>query len=147
VAGVPLDAAELTTTLTGCARAETPAMARAYGDSWLEIPSAGDQDLYLRRETSEQHWRLVAVVRRGANASGSWRADYDDWQSDVPHATRLVSVDDGGRTGRTFDLRLVLSQVEVNTPLAAEVFRVTVPRTATPITIDELRRSGPLAPR
>jgi alpha-ketoglutarate-dependent taurine dioxygenase len=38
---------------------------------------------------------------------------------------------------------LTLSQVELNTPLGPDVFRVQIPRDADPITIDELRRARP----
>jgi hypothetical protein len=46
-----------------------------------------------------------------------------------------------------FDLTLVLSQVDVNVALGDDVFRVEVPKGAVPITLDELRRTGPLADR
>jgi hypothetical protein len=37
-----------------------------------------------------------------------------------------------------------LSQVELNTPLGADAFQLQVPATAEAISVDELRRSGPL---
>jgi hypothetical protein len=42
-----------------------------------------------------------------------------------------------------FNLQLALSQVELNAAMAADVFRVRVPPDADPITLDELKRSGP----
>ena len=42
------------------------------------------------------------------------------------------------------DLTLRLSQVDINVPLDADVFQVDVPTDATPLTLDELRRAGPL---
>ena len=42
------------------------------------------------------------------------------------------------------DLTLRLSQLEINMPLDAAVFEVEVPADATPLTLDELRRAGPL---
>ena len=47
----------------------------------------------------------------------------------------------------TFDLTLRLSQVEVNAEVPAEAFTVRVPAKAAPITLDELRQSGPLRDR
>jgi hypothetical protein len=47
---------------------------------------------------------------------------------------------------KRFDLRLALSQVDLNATLADDVFRVQVPRDANPITLEELRQQGPLAP-
>ena len=48
-------------------------------------------------------------------------------------------------TGESFNLTLKLSQVETNVPLDADAFRVRIPPDAQPITIEELRRSGPLS--
>ena len=45
---------------------------------------------------------------------------------------------------RRFDLRLDLSQVEVNADLDPSTFRVRIPAGTQPISIDELRASGPL---
>lgn len=150
VAGVPLGAADLTTTLTGCAPASSSASpeagARQFGDTWLVIGSADGDELFLRRETRTRPWQLVAVSRRAAASSRRWRAEYTDRQSEIPRSIRVTSIDDGGNTGRAFDLRLALSQVEVNTTLGDEVFQVQIPPTALPITIDELRAAGPLAP-
>ena len=52
-------------------------------------------------------------ARRARNRR--WRAEYADRQSEIPRSIRVTSVDDDGNTGRAFDLRLALSQVEVNT--------------------------------
>jgi hypothetical protein len=67
-----------------------------------------------------------------------WRAEYRDFHNDLPRAIRLTSPD-----GRRFDLRLSLSQVEVNPALGADTFGVRVPRSAAPITLEELRHSRP----
>jgi len=57
----------------------------------------------------------------------------------VPRDIHLVSRD---RT--RFDLHLVLSQVETNGVLDAQAFQVRVPPSADPITLEELKRGGPL---
>jgi hypothetical protein len=57
----------------------------------------------------------------------------------LPRTVRLTSID-----SKRFDLRLTLSQVEVNMPLGPEVFRVQVPAGAQPITLEELKGAGPL---
>jgi len=164
VAGVPLGAADLTTTLTGCPPASSSASpdagARQFGDTWLVIGSPGGpatpgnpgnsgddgDELFLRRETPARPWQLVAVSRRAAGSNRRWRAEYTDRQGEIPRSIRVTSIDAGGTTGRAFDLRLALSQVEVNTTLGDEVFQLQIPATAVPITIDELRAAGPLAP-
>jgi outer membrane lipoprotein-sorting protein len=138
VAGVPLDASELRHTLTGCAPDSDVTAGRQFGDSW-RVVSLASGSAYLRRAPSNAQWRLVAVTREGAQGAG-WRADYLNFEGDLPRTVHLVSLD----AGRRFDLTLSLSQVEVNPQLGPEVFEVRVPPSASPITLDELRRAGPL---
>ena len=66
---------------------------------------------------------------------------YDEFASGRPGAVRLTAT---GPNATGTDLTLRLSQVEINVPLDAAVFEVDVPADATPLTLDELRRSGPL---
>jgi len=150
VAGPPLDAAQLRETLTGCASTTGGVQGRQLGNDWRVVPN-GAADLYLHRVAGR--WQLVAAVHRegGDPSTGSgsarptsraeWRAEYGEFESGSPRAVRLASAD-----GKRFDLRLKLSQVETNARLGPEVFRVQIPRDADPITLDELRRSGPLGP-
>jgi hypothetical protein len=144
VAGVPLDAAGLRTALTGCAVAPDAGRARQFGADWRVVPD-GPDDLYLHRESSAG-WRLVTTIHHGSTsdsgrAGEDWRAEYRDFQSGLPRSIRFVSSDP-----RRFDLRLSLSQVDLNATLGDEVFRVQVPPDADPITLEELRQQGPLAP-
>ena len=46
--------------------------------------------------------------------------------------------------GDSVDLTIGLSQIETNMPLPAEAFRVDIPPTAVPMTVDQLRLAGPL---
>ncbi len=146
VAGVPLGAADLESTLTGCAPADAagPLPARQFGDTWQQVTAASG-DLYLHRASAGQPWLLAALVRRSSGGR-AWRTEYRDHQNGLPRTIRLTSVDDGQPQG-AFDLQLALSQVETNVPLGAEAFTILVPKSAVPISIDELRRSGPLAPK
>jgi hypothetical protein len=144
VAGVPLDAAALRTALTGCAIAPDAERAQQFGADWRMVPDGSDE-LYLHRD-SPSAWRIVSTVHHAsaagsARAGGDWRAEYRDFQNGLPRSVRFVSSDP-----KRFDLRLVLSQVDLNAPLADEVFRVQVPRDADPITLEDLRQQGPLAP-
>jgi len=136
--GVPLDASDLRTTLTGCAPAPDWQGARHVGDDWRVVPD-GPNEVYLRRNPHAAPWRLVAAVHRGA-AGAEWRAEYRDFENGLPRTIRLASAESG-----RFDLRLALSQVDINVPLEADVFRLQVPKSAQPITIDELQQSGPFA--
>jgi hypothetical protein len=135
--GVPLDPIELKSTLTGCAAsaASDAEEGRALGADWRLV--GGDRLRYLRRDRDAGAWRLVSVVRSG---EAGWRADYANFADNLPRTIRLVSSDP-----RRFDLRLELSQVELNAALAPSTFQVSVPAGTPPITLDDLRASGPLS--
>jgi outer membrane lipoprotein-sorting protein len=159
VAGAPLDAVELRETLTGCVLSASGAQGRQLGPDW-RLVSVGQTDVYLRRNAAAARWQIAAAIHhpstlrhaqgrpeqgRGTTGSGQvsgageWRVEYADLDAGVPRSIRLASAD-----GKRFDLRLKLSQVEMNARLGPEVFRVQIPPDAEPITLEELRRSGPL---
>ena len=136
VTGVPLDAAQLRSLVTGCAASPGGPDASdtvAFGENWRVAPDGAD-NLYFRRAGASEPWRLVATARRNA-----WRAEYSMFDNNLPRVVRLVS-DPPGR----FDLQLDLSQVELNVALGPEAFRLPQTAKADPIALDELRRSGPL---
>ena len=142
ITGVPLDAADLHEILTGCAKSIGSSPARKFGDAW-QLVSTANQELYLHRENTTSPWVLASMIRRTSSGDRRWRADYADRRNGVPSAIHLMSLDEGGRIGSDFDLQLALSQVDINTPLDDSVFTVQEPRGAEPMTLDELRRSGP----
>jgi hypothetical protein len=137
VAGVPVDAFELRNVVTGCTTAPDVAEARGFGDEWRVVPD-GPNHAYFRRDRPPAPWRLVATIHR-AGSPDAWRAEYREFRDGLPRAIRLTSADPG-----RFDLKLSLSDVDVNMPLGPEVFRLQVPDTAVPMTLAELRQSGPL---
>jgi hypothetical protein len=137
VAGVPLDASALRTVITGCAAMPDVAAMQAIGDDW-RVATDGSDEIYLRREQAAG-WRLTATAHPSTSLRAGWRAEYSNFQSGLPRTVRLVSTPAG-----RFDLQLELSQVELNVPLGPEVFQVQVPASAATISVDELRRSGPL---
>ena len=137
LAGVPLDASNLRAALTGCAVAPAIDGAKRLADDWRIVPD-GANEIYLHHESQPGQWRLVATVFHPAKDADDWRAEYRDFQGGLPRSIRFVSA----QTKR-FDLRLTLSQVELNTPLGPDVFRVRIPPDAEPITLDELRRARP----
>jgi hypothetical protein len=134
VTGIPIEAPALFTVLTGCTP-EAPAGESALDDDWRLI-RASLHDVYLHRE-KEGTWRLVATLTR--TATPGWRSEYRDFQNGLPHGIHLVSVQPGA-----FDLQITLSQVELNPPLGPEVFTILIPASASPITLAELKTSGPL---
>ena len=56
----------------------------------------------------------------------------------------LADYTSGGQPAANTDLTIRLSQVEVNEPIDPAAFSVEVPSTATPITLEDLRKAGPL---
>jgi hypothetical protein len=137
VAGVPLDPTELKATLTGCVAptGSTDTEASSIGPDWRVL--TGERTRYLRRERASEPWRLVAVVRDGA---AGWRADFRNFVDDLPRSIRLMS-----NAPRRFDLRLELSQVDLNVALEPSTFRVSIPAGTAPISLEDLRAGGPLA--
>jgi len=142
-AGVPLGPADLHAALTGCAAAVSQPQGRELGSDWRMVSDGGGaagDELYLHRDGAAQPWRLVAVIHRPASQP-AWRAEYRDHQNGLPRSIRVATLD--ASKGAAFDLSLRLTQVETNVPLDAGVFRVEIPRSAQPITVDELRRARP----
>ena len=136
--GVALDASDLRDALTGCASNDAAAgAARQLGDDWRTLQN-GSTIIYLRRDPRTAPWRVVAAVRRAADRP-EWRAEYRDFVNGLPQRIRLISSE-----ADRFDLRLSMSGIELNTPLPAAAFEVRIPPGARPITLDELRRAGPL---
>jgi hypothetical protein len=140
VAGVPLDPIDLKAALTGCSPPAT-ADGRQLGNDWRAV-TAGSSEVYLRRNPREGRWQLVAAMHHAtAPPDRNWRAEYADFQNGLPRSVRLTSAPD-----TRFDLRLTLSQVELNARLGPEVFRVEIPPGTEAMTLEELRQSGPLGP-
>jgi len=142
IAAVPLDAAALRVVLTGCTSAPEPSRARQIGDDWRVVPD-GPREIYLHRDARGAPWRVVAAVHREADVP-TWRAEYRDLGSGgtvngLPQTVRLASVG-----SNRFDLRLALSQVAINDRVDDSVFTLQIPRDAVPITLVELKNSGPL---
>lgn len=145
VAGVPLTAADLHAALTGCAPSPSGPQGYERGADWRVVNDSAGSEIYLHRPGKGQLWQLVAMIHAPSSgtAGSAWRAEYRDHQNGLPRTIRLASVDAAGKRGDAFDVTLVLSQVEVNVPLEADVFRVQIPPSAAPITIDELRHARP----
>jgi hypothetical protein len=128
LAGVALSPSELRAAVAGCGLEKTtPTAGRSYGSDWAALDSPAGT-IYLRR--LEGRWRVAAAIR------DTITVQYSDFK--------------GGRPGTVFvktpvaDLALRLSHVEINVPLEARVFDLEIPKDAAPLTLEELRRSGPL---
>ena len=131
--GIALDPDQLRAIVSGCGLGVVePSGGQSYENGWASVESAGGT-IFLRQ--LDGRWR-VAAVRRGALT-----VEYSDFSNGRPSIVRLHTA---GREVAAADLTLRLSQVEANAPLEAAVFSADVPRDATPISLEELRRAGPL---
>jgi hypothetical protein len=138
IAGVKLSPSELFQTLTGCAAPVNWGNPQAIGEQWRIASGTGGSKLYLRRDAPGAPWHVAAILFPGTGLRSDWRAEYSQFQNGLPQAVRLAAAD-----RQRFDLVLKLTQVEINTQLGPEVFRVDVPPSARPITIDELKDARP----
>ena len=139
VAGVPFAPADLMAIVTGCATPDRRVIeASAPDPAWRRVQVADARALFLHREGSM--WQLVAMSAGGREPM---QVEYRDLAAGRPQSIRLIGPPTSEAQPR-YDLRLSLSQVEVNVTLDQDAFRVQIPRSATPIGLDELRRNGPL---
>jgi hypothetical protein len=132
--GLPLGAAELRLLLSGCAfEVADPADGREYPGGWIVV-TTGSSTTYLRQVNQE--WRVVAASRPPLTVQ------YGDFSGGRAATMRLQS-----SGSSPADITARLSDLGINVTLDEQVFQVSVPPDAEPLTIDELRRAGPLGDR
>jgi hypothetical protein len=130
--GVNLAPADLQSILTGCVVPNPmPIGGRQHANGWASIDLQGGARLYLRRISQ---WELRAAQRDG------WQLEYTIGQSRFPESVRLTS--DSQKI--PVDLTTGLSDIEANVQLDPAAFLVDVPPGAQPLTLEEVRESGPL---
>jgi len=134
LAGVALGPDALRTAISGCGFGAAPDQGRSYPNGWLGVASA-DGTTYLRPRGDT--WEVAAAER------GPVTVIYANYQNGRPSAIRLRSVTAGRVTA---DITLTLSDVEINTTLEPRVFDIgpDLPQSPVPLTLEELRRAGPL---
>ena len=133
--GVSLSPDDLLAVLTGCVKAAArPAGARAYGANWLAVDFPGGGIAYLNQKNGQ--WRVAAELLNGLEI------DYGSTLNGLPQSLRIRSADSG--QAPTVDLEVRLQSFTINATLERDAFSVRVPPDTQPITLEELRRSGPL---
>jgi hypothetical protein len=136
--GLDLGADDLLAILAGCVVASPQATGgRSYSAGWARIELADQAIAYVRREATG--WRIRGGVRPGV------RIEYAPAGDGAPSNVRLQVVASDGSPRS--DVRIGLSQVEIDAPLGPEVFVVKVPADAAPITLAGLRQAGPIGER
>lgn len=134
LAGVRLEPDALRAVLAGCVVTGAPTGATTHGDI-ARFAFADGGAVFARRVAGD--WRIVAGVAR------PFLVEYPDRQSAGLWPGRVrISRDLPG--GDSVDLTIGLSQIETNVTLPPEAFRVDVPPSAVPMTVDQLRQAGPL---
>ena len=128
--GIRLSPDDLRAVLAGCVRASSEATgARAFGADWLAVDLAAGGTVYLRRVGNA--WRIVA------GRYGDLEIDYAAFAGARP--SRVVL------RGKDLDLALALTQVEMNGDLPRDqLIALTIPDGVTPLSVEELRKAGPL---
>jgi hypothetical protein len=134
LAGVSLGAEQLRTIVSGCGfwPDAAPTDGRSFPNGWAAIVFP-DGTAYLRHV--ENRWQYAAASRRTLTVF------YGDFSNGHPTTIRLRS-DAASETQA--DLTLRASQIEINTTIDPRAFVPDIPDQATPMTLDELRRAGPL---
>ena len=127
--GVALSPADLLAVVAGCGLgAATPSAGRTFNDEWAAVDTPG-ATTYLRRV--DGRWRVGGAVR------DQLQVLYSDFQRGSASAVHI-------RAAAIADITLRVSQLEINTAIEPKAFEVEVPREAVAMTLEELRRSGPL---
>lgn len=139
LAGLDVDAGDLRALLMGCVAEGAPADGVEIGD-FASVRIDEDARAFMR--TVDGVERIVSGELSAAGAPVL--VGYEDFGPDArPRLLRIV------RRSRPqgVALQLRLSQVDTTSGLPAEAVDVRVPDDARPISLDELRRSSPLAAR
>jgi hypothetical protein len=134
LAGVALGPDALRTVVAGCGFAGAPTDGRVYPNGWVAT-TADDTTTYLRQDGGR--WQIAAASR------GAITILYADYANGRPSTIRVRAAN-AGRT--TADLTLRLSDVDINTTLDPRTFDISsdLPQHPVPLTLEELRRAGPM---
>jgi hypothetical protein len=148
IAGLRRSSDDLLALVSGCLTSDsTPGAAgqrSSNGSLMVDLPDA--TRAFLTR--AGQVWRISAGRQDATAARGSWSVSYADFSASFPGSIRVWQhVGAAGQPGSSAELTLRVSQLETNVPIDSQAFELAVPPDAAPLTVDELRQSGPLADR
>jgi hypothetical protein len=132
--------------LAGClVPAPRPVQGQSLKDNWVLVSLEGGSRAYLKQ--LDGIWRIVAGQLTGRTTEGTGfgvTVQYADFVQGLPTTVKVWQ--DSGTSGAVrAALSFGLSQVETNVAMNPAAFSVTIPPGVGPLTLDELRRSGPLA--
>ena len=131
LAGVALGPDELRAAVAGCGLGvEEVSSGQSFPGNWVALDGLRSR-VWLRRVGGA--WQLSASARDQIELR------YESFSSGRPSIVRLRTTPS---QGPATDLTLRLSQLDINVPFGEDVFELEIPDDATPLTLDELRRSG-----
>jgi outer membrane lipoprotein-sorting protein len=132
--GLPLGGSDLRALVSGCGfGAADPSAGRSYAGGWIAVDGGG-ATIYLRQ--IDGRWRVAAAGRPPITVFYSAFA--------LGRATTIALQASGAAAA---DVTVRLSDVSLNTSLESAVFDLTIPPNSDPLTLEELRRAGPLGGR
>lgn len=143
LAGIALSPTELRAVATGCVSPSATATGgQQYGDALTAITLSDQSIVYIRSIDGAP--RIVFAHRPGLEV------EYGRYERALPrvvHLRRVAAPAAGAASSQTVPeavLSLELSQIELDVALGPEAFTVEVPKGARPVTLEQLRQSGPL---
>jgi hypothetical protein len=139
LAGLSLTPDELRAVATGCvAPAAKPTGGQQYPNGLAAIALEGDAMAYIdTRAGASSGGGASAAPRIVAARRAGLFVEYGKPMNGMPRLIRL-------RSEPRADLTLDLAQVDLNVTLEPAAFKVDVPADARPLTLEELRKNGPL---
>jgi hypothetical protein len=102
------------------------------GAEWLVLQFA-DGTGYLKRDAGQ--WRLTAASRGPLTI---FYSDFTDGRADT------IGIRSAANGRLTADIRLRLSDIDTNVTLDPRAFTIELPEHPVPLTLEELRRAGPM---
>jgi len=146
ITGLPRSSDDVLALVSGClVSGITPAGPGGRSpDGWMKVALAGGITAFLARDGDA--WRIAAGQRDAGSGGAAWSVSYAGFTSGFPGTVTIRQEPSGGSPAATA-LTFLVSQVEANVPIDARAFEVAVPADAQPLTLEELRQSGPLADR
>jgi hypothetical protein len=129
VLGLPLQAREFVSALTGCAHPGGNVSARMSGSNAMRVSvgNAFPVEHLLQRKGQQVSWTLAAIGRESPGRGFRWRAEYQRDSGEVLRSIRIVSEESNRASDRLFDLHFSLSQVQFAPLIVAETFSPRVP--------------------
>jgi hypothetical protein len=144
LAGIRRPAADLHALLTGCLVADRrPSNGQRADGGWAQIDLGGGVSAFLRERSGR--WAIAGGRQTSAAEQTAWSVEYADSAGGFPRTIRFNS--GRGIESPVAALTFRISQLQTNVPIDGAAFEVTVPRDAVSLTLEELRRMGPLADR